>query len=236
MRVLLPVLFSAITVFAEGPQAPAPGTLVPDNLSIPARLSKTIDTNKCRAGDLVEMRTVEPVLISNGLVMPENTKLHGKVVGAASRQNDKPSWMVILMENAEWKDHSIPLHAFMAAQITMKAQVQEQNDSTFDGAVNLPDVEHRRHSARVQANPVNDLPTSVSHPPREATVEGKDAMQLSYHTADDVRVVQAKNGIFFLLSQKPHLKLPSGTMFMLRNQSMAVQKQVAPAKAAGSAQ
>jgi hypothetical protein len=236
MRVLLPVLFSAITLFAEGPQAADPAAPVPDNLSIPARLSKTIDTNKCKAGDVVEMRTVEPVLISNGVVMPENARLHGKVVGAASRQDDKPSWMVLLMEGAEWKDHSVPLHAFVAAQITMKAQVQEQNDSTFDGAINLPDIEHRRHTARVQTNPANDLPTSVSHPPRDATVEARDAMQLSYQGVDDVRVVQAKNGIMFLVSQKQHLKVPSGTMFMLRNRPTAARGQVTAEKAPGSTQ
>ena len=236
MRMLLCVLFSAITLFAEDPQALAPAAPIPDNLSIPARLSKTLDTNKCKAGDTVEMRTAEPVLVSNGLVMPENAKLHGTVVGAASRQNDKPSWMVLLMESAEWKDHNIPLHAFVTAQITMKAQVQGQNDSAFDGAINLPDIEHRRHGARIQANPAGDLPTTVSHPPRDATVEGSDAMQLSYQGLDDLHFVQARNGIVFLFSKKQHLKLPSGTMFMLRNQPMAVQKQTAATKAPGSAQ
>src|SRR5262249_38091020 len=142
--------------------------------------------------------------------------------------------MVLLIESAEWKDHSVPLHAFVAAQITMKAQVQEQNDSTFDGAITLPDVEHRRHAARVQTNPAGDLPTSVSRPPRDATVEGRDTMQLTYHGLDDVRVVQARNGIVFLVSDKQHLKVPSGTMFMVRNQPTVARPQMNTEKASAN--
>ena len=60
MRILLLVLFSAAAIFAEDPQAITPATQVPDNLSIPAQLSKAVDTKKCKAGDVVEMRTLEP--------------------------------------------------------------------------------------------------------------------------------------------------------------------------------
>ncbi len=209
MRVLLVVLFSAIAVFAEDPQAVTTVAQVPDNLSIPARLAKTIDTKKCKAGDVVEMETLEPVLVGNGLVMPENAKLHGKIAGAASRQNDKPSWVVLVVESAEWKHHTIALHAFIASQITMKAEVSGRNDSAFEAAINRVDVEHARYASRSR---------SIGHPPRDATDGGNDAPELSYQRLDDVYIQQAKNGVVFLLSPKPHLRLPSGTMFMLRNQ------------------
>ena len=147
MRVLLAVLFSAITVFAQDPQAVTTAAQLPDNLSIPVRLAKTIDTKRCKAGDVVEMTTLEPVLLGNGLVMPENAKLHGKIAGAASRQNDKPSWVVLVVESAEWKQHRIPLHAFIASQITLKP---ERKDA---GAINLSDYQHGRYLPRSQANP-----------------------------------------------------------------------------------
>ncbi len=234
MRVLLLVLFSAITVFAEDPQAVTTTAQVPDNLSIPAQLSKTVDTKKCKAGDAVEMKTLEPVLIGNGLVMPENAKLHGKILAAASRQNDKPSWVVLVVERADWKRHSIPLHAFIASQITVKAAVAGQNDTAFQGALDLADAEHARYASHTQANPGSSR--SVGHPPRDATVEGNDASQLSYQRLEDVYLQQARNGIVFLLSPKPHLRLPSGTMFMLRNQPVAAQGAAVAKKAGGSAQ
>ena len=230
MRVLLFVLVSAITVFAEEPTAVAPATPAPENLSIPARLSKTIDTNKCKAGDRVEMRTAEPILVGNGVVMPENAKLSGKIVGAASRQGDKPSWMLLVVERAEWKQHDVPLHAFVTAQITMKAQVPGQNDSAFQTAIDMPDrvLWGRRNVRQLpQANPGSDLSRTMTHPPRDATIEGNDARQVSYQGVDDLRLIKSKSGIVFLVSQKDHLKLPSGTMLMLLNQPAVAQNQVA---------
>ena len=175
MRVLLLVLFSAITIYAEDPQAVAPPAPIPENFNIPARLSKTIDTDKCKAGDVVEMKTLEPVLIANGLVMPEKAKLHGKIVGAASRQNDKPSWVLLVVQQAEWKEHSIPLHAFVTAQITLKAEVPAENDTAFQGAIELPEIERRRHGARTQSYPGSDVSRAMGHPPRDSTVEANDA-------------------------------------------------------------
>ena len=116
MRMLVSVLFSAVAVFAEDPQALAPNSQVPDNLSIPVQLSKTIDTSKCKPGDAVEMKSLEPVLITQGLVMPEDAKLHGRVLGAASRQDNQPSWVLLVVVEAEWKQHRIPLRAVVAAQ------------------------------------------------------------------------------------------------------------------------
>ena len=216
MRILLLVLFSAITVFAEDPPATTPVGEVPDNLSIPAQLSKTVDTKKCKPGDVVEMRTLQPVLIANGLVMPEHTKLTGKVVSAASRKDDKPSWLLLVIKRADWKDHSIPLRAFITSQITMKATIDAQNDSTFDGALSLPENVLRRRS-RTQDYPRSDLSVSAAHPLHDGTVESGESQQLTYQRLDDVRLLQGKYGAVFLLSAKDHLKLPSGTMFVLHN-------------------
>jgi hypothetical protein len=234
MRTLCLVLFSAITIFAEDPQATTAASPAPDNLSIPAKLNKTIDTKKCKAGDVVELRTLEPVLITNGLVMPEHTKLHGKIVGAASRQNDKPSWVLLMVDRAEWNDHSVPLRAFVTSQITIKAKVDTPNDSAFEGAISLPDSLYRRRT-RSQSYPTSELGVTAAHPVRDGTVEAGQTEQLSYQRLDDVHILQAKNGAVFLLSQKDHLKLPSGTMFMLRNR-LAPPTQVAAQKASGNTQ
>ncbi len=234
MRTLLLVLFSAITIFAEDPQATTAASQAPDSLSIPAKLTKTIDTKKCKAGDVVELRTLEPVLIANGLVMPEHTKLHGRIVGAASRKNDKPSWVLLMVDRAEWKQHTVPLRAFVTSQITLKAKVDSPNDSAFEGAISLPDSLYRRHS-RSQSYPTSELGVSAAHPVRDGTVEAGQTQHLSYQSLNDVHILQARNGAVFLLSPKDHLKLPSGTMFMLSNRP-AVAPAPAAAQAPGSTQ
>ncbi len=232
MRMLLLVLFSAIAIFAEDPTAVPPDSHAPDNLSIPAKLNKTIDTKKCKAGDAVEMWTLEPVLVGNGLVMPEHTKLQGKIIGAASRKNDKPSWVLLMIDRAEWREHSIALRAFVSSQITVKAKVEPQDDTAFDGAISLPETLSRRRS-RSQSYPTSELGVSAAHPVRDGTVDAGQTQQLTYQRLDDVHILQAKNGAVFLLSQKDHLKLPSGTMFMLHNRPGGVQRSAEAGTAAG---
>jgi hypothetical protein len=213
MRVLVSILFSVVALFAQDPQTFAPDSHVPDNLSIPARLWKTIDTNKCRSGDAVEMRTLEPVLIANGLVMPEDAKLHGRILGAASRQDNRPSWVVLLVERAEWKQHDVPLHAFVAAQITVKPQAARPIDSASEMG-----VRQARRGALSAGAPGGYTSPARSPIPRDAVFDTNDTSQSPPQPLDDLRLLKANNGAVFLVSQKPHLRLPSGTMFMLRNQ------------------
>jgi len=229
MRILWLVLLSALTIVAQNPQATPSAGQLPNNLSIPAQLDATVDTKKCKAGDVIEMRTLEPVLVGNGQVMPEHTKLSGRVEGAASRQNDKPSWLLLVIDRAEWKGHSLPLRAFIISQITVKASVQAENDSAFQGALDMPDaVLNRRSHAQLttQGDPGSSgLSVSAAHPLKDGTIEKGQAQQLSYQRLDDVHLLPASNGAIYLLSAKDHLKLPSGTMFMLRNRPLPASRQ-----------
>lgn len=225
MRVLVSVLFSAVAIFAQDSPPVSPAAPVPDNLTIPVQLSKTIDTNKCKAGDTVELKTMEPVLIANGLVMPHSAKLHGKILGAASRLNDQPSWVLLVVDRADWKQHSLPLHAFVVAQITIKAQVTAQTNNAFDNAMNPPARSSRRRAGPISVAPGRDT-RGQNHTLQDATIDPGDTQQLSFQKLEDLRIMQDKNGRVFLVSQKSHLKLPSGTMLMLRNQPRHEPQQV----------
>jgi len=235
MRALLPVLFSALAAFAQDPQAASPAIRVPDNFSIPARLSRTIDTNKCKPGDVVEMKTLEPVLLGSGLIMPENAKLLGKIVGAASRQDKQPSWVLLVMERADWKEHSIPLHAFVNSQITVKAQLSGPNNSTFGRAASLSDAVQWRRSGRQlpQNNPGTPLAASMNDTLHDVAGEGPQILTVS--GLNDLRLMQDPSGRVFLISQKARLKLPSGTMLMLRNRLAGAPVPAGTAKAASNA-
>ena len=169
------------------------------------------------------------------LVMPEHTKLIGKVVAAASRKEDKPSWLLLVINRAEWKEHSLPLRAFITSQITLKANIDAQNDNAFDGALTLPESVYRRRS-RAQNYPRSELSVSAAHPLHDGTVESGEAQELIYQRLEHIRVLPARNGAVFLLSPKDHLKLPSGTMFVLHHRLATASAPASTQKPPGSTQ
>ena len=186
-------------------------------VSIPAELTSTIRAERVHRGDPVEFRTLEPVLISKGLVMPANTKLTGRVVGAAPLENGKPSWLVLLVEHGEWKNQSVPLHAFIAAQITV-SQLPAQSQAAADAGTTPRDPRRAgRESGRVAALNGVDVSSNTHLPEdsRSAQSNGPTAVPLK-----DLRIVRDANGRTYLVSEHANLKLPGGTLFRLQNESL----------------
>ncbi len=197
-------------------------------LSIPAELKTTVKAETAHRGDPVEFRTLEAELIANGVVMPANAKLMGRIVGAAPQQGDKPSWLVLLVERAEWKEASIPLHAFIARQIAIS--VNPLNSQNTDAMTNANSRRVGRESARAAVHDGLDNSSSTRMP--------QDAKDLSPPTAGaktppikDLRIVRDKDGIAYLFSANSNVKLPSGTLFVLQNQPPQSQATPGPANA-----
>jgi hypothetical protein len=192
-------------------------------LSIPAQLSKTVRADKAHAGDPVELKTLEAVLVSNGLVMPANTTLHGRVLDARPRQNGKNSWLVVVVERAQWKEHTLPLHAFISEQIAMPRQNNQAADAAIPnntqpsyprsrqsgrgGAITDPNLANLTVSGRVRAQ--RDAAAAEAAPAPTAP---------NYPALRDVGLLRDKNGTTYLLSAKSNVKLPAGIMLMLRDE------------------
>jgi hypothetical protein len=193
-------------------------------LSIPAQLTKTVRADKAHRGDPVEFTTVEAVLLGQNLVMPAQSKLFGRVVGAAPRQGNKPSWIVLLVERAEWKQHRVLLHAFIASQITL-VPAPNPNNSSADATAGTP-RRIGRVSGRAAAQSDSELATVIK-PPQDATAQGPDQLASKPATLKDIRIVRDKDGMSYLFSAKSDVKLPSGTMFMLQNYAQAIPDQTA---------
>ena len=216
MRVgCIPLLMMAASLIQAQPDSLA--TKPAAGLSIPAELTKTVRADKVHRGDPVEFTTLEAVLVSPKLVMPPQTKLFGRIVGAAPRHGDKPSWLVLLVERAEWKQHSVALHAFIASQITV---VPATNQNTVSPETTAPTINPRRRGSALPVDPSGtDLPW-VRRPPREdATVQSQDETPLKLPRLKDLRIVRNKDGMWYLFSAKSDVKLPGGTLFMLQNQA-----------------
>jgi hypothetical protein len=187
-------------------------------LSIPAELTTTVRAENAHRGDSVEFRTLEAVLIANGLVMPKNAKLMGRIVGAAPREGDKPSWLVLLVERGEWKKQSVPLHAFIARQIAITSAPQNSPEPADSMAPSSNPHRTARTSARTAIEAGADISPSTKVP-QDSKSSSRPEPSPNALLLKDVRIVRDKDGIAYLFSSKTNVTLPSGTLFVLQNQA-----------------
>ena len=88
------------------------------DFSIPGQLNTTLRADNAHAGDVVRFKTIEPVLVSKGLIIPQNTQLLGHVLGAAPKQGQAPSWISVVVDPRRMEGtHFSTLHAFLFGQI-----------------------------------------------------------------------------------------------------------------------
>jgi hypothetical protein len=219
MRIVSVVLL-AVVPFLTSAQQPAARNLVSsDKLSIPARLSKTVRADKAHPGDAVEFRTVEAVLVSQGLVMPANTVLHGRVLSASPKQEGKNSFLAFVVESATWKQNSLPLHAFIFAQIATPLRAGDLGGMTASPdrqtvRMRVPDP-NRSYIARAQQDAMKTSPDPVGAANQSSALK-------------NVSLLRDKEGITYLVSPKTNVKLPSGLMLMLKNEPAASSETTKP--------
>jgi len=212
-------------------QQPAANSLVSSGrLTIPARLAKTVRADRVHPGDPVEFRTLEAVLVSQDLVMPENTLLRGRILSAGAKQQGRNSWLALVVERADWKQHSLPIHAFIASQITISsANGQHSSEPGSTGDTSSP-VRANRQSSRVEARSAPEF-TDLVKPPQDAMTTGLDEVSTRHPLLGNIGIVRDKDGTVYLFSSKANVKLPAGVMLMLANGPVA-SSESADAKAA----
>jgi len=230
MRAISLVLLALNALIATA-QQPAASNLVPSGkLSIPARLTRTVRADKVHPGGPVEFRTLEPVLVGKGLVMPENTLLQGRILSAGPKQEGRNSWLVLVVERAEWKQHSLQLRAFITAQITLPSDNDQSLEpgSTGNTSSNL---RGNRQNVRWAAK---DTLSSMIKPTQDATAPGPDEVSTRHPLLENVGIMRDKDGTTYLFSSKANVKLPAGVLLMLTNEPVA-SSEAADAKAATAA-
>jgi hypothetical protein len=198
------VLFLAVCFAQE--QRPNASAYPVGGVSIPAELKSTIRAERVHRGDPVEFRSLQAVLISKGLVMPANAKLTGRIVEAAPLQGDRPSWLVLLVERGEWKNQSVPLHAFIAAQITISEPLPASQPQQAANGVSPP-INPRRAAAASATR----LPQDAKSTPGPNSISTAPPLK-------DLRITRDANGITYLVSEHANVKLPGGTLFRLQNE------------------
>ena len=218
LRACIPLLLLAASVAQEQPGAIRSQST--GGTSIPVELTTTVRAETAQRGDPVTFKSLEAVLLPNGLVMPANSKLTGRIVGAAPLQGSKPSWLVLLVERAEWKEQVVPLHAFIAAQIDM-SRVTYQNSPSADGMSTNPSPRRlSRESGRVALENGVDI-SSATKLPQDSGGTSQQEPSRRTQPVKDLRIVRDKDGIAYLFCASANLKLPSGSLFVLQNQANA---------------
>jgi hypothetical protein len=107
------ILYCAVVLFLFGRIAIAQQffTVLPDT-HFPIELHGTIRAAHAKIGDLVEFRTIEPVLIGNGVVVPANAKVQGIVLFVRTDPKAIPvSWVRIRIQELRWKTGLASLNA-----------------------------------------------------------------------------------------------------------------------------
>lgn len=90
-------------------------TVRPDT-GFPVELQQTIRASRAKAGDPVEFRTLEPVLIGNGIVVPENAMLVGVVAFARDESKAEPrSLLRIRVQGLHWKNGQARINAVVGS-------------------------------------------------------------------------------------------------------------------------
>ncbi len=220
MRAIGIALLAFYALFAAAQRPAASNVMSPGKLSIPVRLTGTVRADKAHPGGSVEFRTLEPVLVGKDLVMPENTLLRGRILGAGAKQEGRNSWLVLVVEHAEWKQHSLPLRAFITAQIALSsADTQHPLEPASTGNTSTT-LHGNRQNARWAAR---DDPTlsSMIKPPQDATSTGADQTSTRHPMLENIGMVRDKDGTTYLFSSKSNVKLPAGVLLMLTNAPVA---------------
>lgn len=85
--------------------------VLPDT-RFPVELHGTVRVSQAKVGDPVEFRTIEPVLIGNGVVVPERAEVRGTVIFARTDNRTTPSsWVRIRVQELRWKTGQASLNA-----------------------------------------------------------------------------------------------------------------------------
>jgi hypothetical protein len=90
--------------------------------TFPVELRQTIHSNSAKIGDSVEFRTLEAVLIGNGVVVPADAVLLGKVEAVQTRTSTYPdSLLSIRIHTLRWQKRDLPLNAVVSKVYFVRA-------------------------------------------------------------------------------------------------------------------
>jgi hypothetical protein len=115
-RLSLCVVFVVVNAAAQ--ELPS----IKQDTTFPAELRHSIHSSSAKVGDAVEFRTVEPVLIGNGVVVPDGASLIGHVEEVQAPSKSAPESSVsVRIDTLQWGHHSLPLNLVVSSVFYARA-------------------------------------------------------------------------------------------------------------------
>lgn len=208
MVLALLVGIAAMTVM--GQDIPVRPNFEPGGLRIPVELSETIKVEKVHAGDQVRFRMAEAILAGHGSVIPATAKVFGHVITADAAGTTQHSHLSIVLDRAEWKGHTLPLHAFISGFTLPRGP-----------ATNVvackPSTEFARFGGRGNVLPDGGLLSPWTNNCDEATRVQENAEDALQRALKGIQLYHANRSSFTVLVSKKNIHLPSGMIMMFRN-------------------
>lgn len=217
MRLFLVSLLTAAALLATAEEPPKKASAPLTGLTLPVELKTTLKADKVHVGDPVRFRTVEPVLVHKGLILPENTHLFGHVIGASARQGSNPSWISIVVERAEWKDESLALHAYIAGLLQPSPMTQTGvPDASVTDPGNPSSVTHDMHVDPQMSNLGDPHRAIREQRAKDEQIFNQEHVRFSTGM-DELKLARHQSGATLLVCEKHNVKLYSGSLFILQN-------------------
>lgn len=180
-------------------------------LSIPAVLHKGIRANKAHAGDKVRFDLLEPISVGQGVVIPATASLYGHVVEARGVSAGSDSRLSIEVDQVVWRDHELPLHAFIYGLGIREVKYGPERSDCDQGSFGdgVPEPKPVLDFGRLPHEPDCNMPLAVN----SETISRDDIAELRHLKLETKRI----DGSTTLISSLKNVHLSGGVLIILRN-------------------
>lgn len=191
-------------------------TVVPDGTRVAIRLETTLDTAHAHAGDAVEATLLAPIVAGGVVVVPRNARIMGHTLAVEPRRQGNDSRLLIRFEQAQWRDQTASLNAYIVRQLATREVVRKSaSDRT------CPSISNFFQGRRGDATQGSQVP-AFQPPPcfdklTRTSPSADDRLVFVSPPLKDMQLekpVQPPGATAFV-SHKKNIELARGTMFEL---------------------
>ncbi len=124
--ILIILLLVSASAFAQS--SSEPNVILPTRLHIRAVMDKTVTTKKAKVGDPVRMTVLAPEMEGKTVLIAKDAHLIGRVAESTPYKGPgTEARLMVVVERAEWRKHSVPLNAYIVAQGAIRTQAYFQD-------------------------------------------------------------------------------------------------------------
>jgi hypothetical protein len=214
MRRVLLLFVAFITVVAFAQNMPQTGT-------VQVELLNTIKTKKAKVGDEVKARTVTPLIVEHGTVIPVGSTVIGRVLAAEADAPDTHESFVKLVFNQVNLQHAKPLSLNLSVRAALKPEAPSQAQQRQQAPENSPPAGQAQPDMQIlHGGPLtpHNTPESLKTMPRNGQNPGVAAHTGSVIGMPNVvlETGEEKDAASTFRSSRKDLQLDSGLQLILK--------------------